>query len=153
MLNLLTSSRRSMILHYRPDLPLLLVSYHGISVQRPPKLRAHFNTTSPVFIATGPLQCPQLPAGWKETHRASRRVSNIRHPTAVSSKCGSCGKPSNLAGRIPVWSHGYIYVTVPCVLSLFSHHGMVCPQDAYGGNGLQIWTIAVNILNKLGGWM
>jgi hypothetical protein len=31
---------------------------------------------------------------------------------------------------------------VPC------HHGMVRPQVADGGNGLQIWRVAVNIMNK-----
>jgi hypothetical protein len=28
------------------------------------------------------------------------------------------------------------------------HHGMVCPQDADGGNDLQIWKVAANVLNK-----
>jgi hypothetical protein len=32
---------------------------------------------------------------------------------------------------------------VPC------HHGMAHPQVADGGDGLQIWRVAVNILNKL----
>jgi hypothetical protein len=48
---------------------------------------------------------------------------------------------------------------VPC------HYGMACPQVADGGDGLQIWRVAVNILNKqsptadkgwsssLGGWV
>jgi hypothetical protein len=31
---------------------------------------------------------------------------------------------------------------VPC------HHGMARPQVADGGNGLQIWRVAANILNK-----
>jgi hypothetical protein len=31
---------------------------------------------------------------------------------------------------------------VPC------HHGMVHPQVADGGDGLQIWRVAANILNK-----
>jgi hypothetical protein len=31
---------------------------------------------------------------------------------------------------------------VPC------HHGMARPQVADGGEGLQIWRVAVNILNK-----
>jgi hypothetical protein len=31
---------------------------------------------------------------------------------------------------------------VPC------HHGMVCPQVVDGGNGLQIWRVTANILNK-----
>jgi hypothetical protein len=31
---------------------------------------------------------------------------------------------------------------VPC------HHGMSCPQTADGGDGLQIWRVAENILNK-----
>jgi hypothetical protein len=31
---------------------------------------------------------------------------------------------------------------VPC------HHGMVCPQVADGGNTLQVWRVAANILNK-----
>jgi hypothetical protein len=31
---------------------------------------------------------------------------------------------------------------VPC------HHGMARPQVADGGNGLQIWKVAENILNK-----
>jgi hypothetical protein len=31
---------------------------------------------------------------------------------------------------------------VPC------HHSMVCPQVANGGDGLQIWKVTVNILNK-----
>jgi hypothetical protein len=31
---------------------------------------------------------------------------------------------------------------VPC------HHGMVCPQVADGGNGLQIWRVPAKILNK-----
>jgi hypothetical protein len=31
---------------------------------------------------------------------------------------------------------------VPC------HHGMARPQVADGGNGLQIWRVAENILNK-----
>jgi hypothetical protein len=47
---------------------------------------------------------------------------------------------------------------VPC------HHGMVCPQVSDGGDGLQTWRVAANILNKqsrtadrgvvlqLGGW-
>jgi hypothetical protein len=35
-----------------------------------------------------------------------------------------------------------ICVWVPC------HHGMVHPQVADGGDGLQIWKVAVNILNK-----
>jgi hypothetical protein len=32
---------------------------------------------------------------------------------------------------------------VPC------HHGMACPHAADGGDGLQIWSVAANILNKL----
>jgi hypothetical protein len=28
------------------------------------------------------------------------------------------------------------------------HHSMACPRVAGGGNGLQIWRVAVNILNK-----
>jgi hypothetical protein len=32
--------------------------------------------------------------------------------------------------------------SVPC------HHGMERPQVADGGNGLQIWRVAANILNK-----
>jgi hypothetical protein len=40
---------------------------------------------------------------------------------------------------------------VPC------HHGMARPQVADGGDGLQIWRVAANILNKQsrtadGGW-
>jgi hypothetical protein len=31
---------------------------------------------------------------------------------------------------------------VPC------HHVMVCPQVVGGGKGLQIWRIAMNVLNK-----
>jgi hypothetical protein len=31
---------------------------------------------------------------------------------------------------------------VPC------HHGMVRPQVADGGDGLQVWRVPVNILNK-----
>jgi hypothetical protein len=31
---------------------------------------------------------------------------------------------------------------VPC------HHGMACPQVADGGEGLQIWRVAANTLNK-----
>jgi hypothetical protein len=31
---------------------------------------------------------------------------------------------------------------VPC------HHGMACPQVADGGDSLQIWRVAANILNK-----
>jgi hypothetical protein len=31
---------------------------------------------------------------------------------------------------------------VPC------HHGMVRPQVADGGNALQVWRVAANILNK-----
>jgi hypothetical protein len=31
---------------------------------------------------------------------------------------------------------------VPC------HHDMACPQVADGGDGLQIWKVAANILNK-----
>jgi hypothetical protein len=31
---------------------------------------------------------------------------------------------------------------VPC------HHGMARPQVADGGNGLQLWRVAANILNK-----
>jgi hypothetical protein len=31
---------------------------------------------------------------------------------------------------------------VPC------HHGMACPQVVDEGDGLQIWKVAVNILNK-----
>jgi hypothetical protein len=31
---------------------------------------------------------------------------------------------------------------VPC------HHGMVCPQVADGGDGLQIWRVAAKILSK-----
>jgi adenylosuccinate lyase len=31
---------------------------------------------------------------------------------------------------------------VPC------HHGMTSPQVADGGNALQIWRVATNILNK-----
>jgi hypothetical protein len=46
---------------------------------------------------------------------------------------------------------------VPC------HHDVACPQVADGGDGIQMWRVAVNILNKqlrtadgvvlhLGGW-
>jgi hypothetical protein len=28
------------------------------------------------------------------------------------------------------------------------HHGMACPQGADAGNGIQIWRVAANILNK-----
>jgi len=28
------------------------------------------------------------------------------------------------------------------------HHGIACPRAADGGDGLQIWRIAVNVLNK-----
>jgi hypothetical protein len=31
---------------------------------------------------------------------------------------------------------------VPC------HHGMACPQVADGRDGLQVWRVAANILNK-----
>jgi len=31
---------------------------------------------------------------------------------------------------------------VPC------HYGMTCPQITDGGNGIQTWKVAVNILNK-----
>jgi hypothetical protein len=31
---------------------------------------------------------------------------------------------------------------VPC------HHGMVCPQVAVGGDALQVWRVAANVLNK-----
>jgi hypothetical protein len=34
---------------------------------------------------------------------------------------------------------------VPC------HHGMTRPQVADGGNGLQIWRVAANLLNKQSG--
>jgi hypothetical protein len=34
------------------------------------------------------------------------------------------------------------------MLSGSRHHGMVCPQAADGGDGLQIWRVAANILNK-----
>jgi hypothetical protein len=36
----------------------------------------------------------------------------------------------------------YLYRWVPC------HHGMARAQVADGGNGLQIWSVAANILNK-----
>jgi len=29
-----------------------------------------------------------------------------------------------------------------------SHHGMVCPRVADGGDSLQVWRVAVNILDK-----
>jgi hypothetical protein len=58
-----------------------------------------------------------------------------------------------------VLSEGSFHVRwVPC------HHGMASPQVADGGDGLWIWRVAVNILNKhlqtadkgwsssLGGW-
>jgi hypothetical protein len=31
---------------------------------------------------------------------------------------------------------------------VFRHHGIVHPRVADGGNGLQIWRVAANILNK-----
>jgi hypothetical protein len=36
----------------------------------------------------------------------------------------------------------FLFRWVPC------HHGMARPQVADGGNGLQIWRVAANILNK-----
>jgi hypothetical protein len=35
-----------------------------------------------------------------------------------------------------------VLTRVPC------HHGTARPQDADGGDGLQIWMVAANILNK-----
>jgi hypothetical protein len=37
--------------------------------------------------------------------------------------------------------HVYAHVVVPC------HHGTARPQVAGGGDGLQIWRVAANILN------
>jgi hypothetical protein len=36
----------------------------------------------------------------------------------------------------------YVYAWVPC------HHGMARPQVADGGNSLQFWRVAANILNE-----
>jgi hypothetical protein len=48
--------------------------------------------------------------------------------------------------QIPEKKWGYngtVHVKwVPC------HHGMVRPQVADGGDGLQIWSVAANVLNK-----
>ncbi|KAJ4452149.1 hypothetical protein ANN_03667 [Periplaneta americana] len=35
----------------------------------------------------------------------------------------------------------------PCIVGPY-HHGMAHPQVAYRGDGLQIWRVAVYILNK-----
>jgi hypothetical protein len=73
MLGLLASPCHSMNLQCQPDSPLLLLSYHGSSVQRPlPMLWACFKSTHRFLSQTGPLQCPQLPAG--------RRPPSIQQP-------------------------------------------------------------------------
>jgi hypothetical protein len=41
--------------------------------------------------------------------------------------------------HIPLLSH---FKWVPC------HHDMACPQAADRGDGLQMWSVAANILNK-----
>jgi hypothetical protein len=55
---------------------------------------------------------------------------------ALSASCRTrCPHHIEMAGKFHVrW--------VPC------HHGMARPQVADGGDGLQIWRVAANILNK-----
>jgi hypothetical protein len=38
--------------------------------------------------------------------------------------------------------HPILFLWVPC------HHGMASPQVADGGDAIQIWRVAANILNK-----
>jgi hypothetical protein len=67
------------------------------------------------------------------------------------SSAAATGPTYLLASRITLQSCDHYFPSVPKTLHVkwvHCHHGMARPRVADRGDGLQIWRVAANILNK-----